>query len=150
MTYSFDLHKEVAAGNIKINSTSRTMSTKKTGQKKKKRAACSDSDSNSEPVKVVKKLKGAVGMAPAAPADTAVKEAVAVKKMTAPRQDKAEGTMTITSFFSRKPPSVVGAPAPAASTAAASCASPAAAAASGAHDGVLVVEVRTQTLLSGA
>ena len=85
------------------------------------------------------------GTAAEAPADAPVKEAVADKKdKKVPRKDKAEGTMTITSFFTRKPPGVVGAPATpapaAAPAAAASAASPAAAAASRADECVLVVD----------
>ena len=88
------------------------------------------------------------GTAAEAPADAPVKEAVADKKdKKVPRKDKAEGTMTITSFFTRRPPGVVGAPAtpapaaaPAAPAAASSAASPAAAAASRADECVLVVD----------
>jgi hypothetical protein len=93
MTYSFDLHKEVTAGNIIINNQSRTMSFNKTG----------------------------AGTAAAAPASAPVKEAVADKKSKAPRKDKTQDSMTITSFFTRKPPGVVPA---AASAAAASATSP--------------------------
>jgi hypothetical protein len=124
MTYSFDLQTEVEAENIIINHKSRTMSTKKKGQQKKKRTAISDSDidlaSDSEPAKVVKKRKGAGGEAVTEKSgepkpvrmSVAEKEAVADKKKMAPRKDEAAGTMTITSFFSRKPPGIVGAPAP--------------------------------------
>jgi hypothetical protein len=86
MTYSFkDLAEEVAAGNIIVNRTSRKIHTKKrkSAEPTTKLKAKKD-ESEDEPVK---KFKGAEVKAP-----------VVGKQM----------PTTITSFFSRKPPTVVG------------------------------------------